>query len=495
MRKISLYRLLGIIIFCLFLGLVIIAYNLYNSPYLEKNLTIHINIKDYGAKADGITDDSIAFKKAFAAAQSQKLPLYLPAGTYNLNFLTIWSSSADMTIFGDGADKTILKNLNELHFNFSIRLLNFSIENTTGYCIYLSPKTNITVNVENVNCNGDADYSGKTAFLHISNNSEFSITDAYINNCKVSNVNRAIILASNISKCVITNCTFENLGNLNADFASGIYLGYELQTRADNVLISNNTIKNLYTANSPNTTQISEYKRAYGILVYGDNIEISNNHIENIIGGLAHCGIYTKSSKAKILNNTITNAGDGGGCIVNKKDDASDYIVRGNKIYVDKQPASLGLFNGIYFYGKSCIIEDNHIDLLTGGIVVTIIASDYADYNDFVNIKNNNLTTTGHYIMYINKAVGTVLVSDNIINQNNKSNALHPASFAFCNTSDNCIINFSHNKVFALNAMIFNSWNCSASTQVNFLNNDFSSVSDIFGKNRLNLNIMKANYN
>jgi hypothetical protein len=92
------------------------------------------------------------------------------------------------------------------------------------------------------------------------------------------------------------------------------------ETTVKNTLVTKNTIRNLYTAESPVTDDYTKYNRAYGILVYGtENIEISYNHVENIIGGEAHSGIYTKSPEARILYNEVINAGDGGGCIVNRQ--------------------------------------------------------------------------------------------------------------------------------------------------------------------------------
>jgi len=43
-----------------------------------------LSVLDFGAKADGRTDDSVAIQKAVDAAQAQSLPLLIPAGTYRL---------------------------------------------------------------------------------------------------------------------------------------------------------------------------------------------------------------------------------------------------------------------------------------------------------------------------------------------------------------------------------------------------------------------------
>ena len=67
-----------------------------------------INVKNYGARGDGVTDDLEAIKKGIAAAKA--LPgatLYFPAGTYMISGMLQPSSNNRWK--GDGKDQTIIK--------------------------------------------------------------------------------------------------------------------------------------------------------------------------------------------------------------------------------------------------------------------------------------------------------------------------------------------------------------------------------------------------
>lgn len=78
-----------------------------------------INVLDYGAVGDGITNDAPAFIAARTAANGKKI--YVPAGTYKLN--SVISSSEDLILEGDGP-ATILD------FTGSISGGNYALEAT-----------------------------------------------------------------------------------------------------------------------------------------------------------------------------------------------------------------------------------------------------------------------------------------------------------------------------------------------------------------------------
>lgn len=63
-----------------------------------------INIKQLGAKGDGVFDNTTIFKQARDLSQSTTLPIHVPAGTYFVSDSTIFNKT---TIFGDGLSSVI----------------------------------------------------------------------------------------------------------------------------------------------------------------------------------------------------------------------------------------------------------------------------------------------------------------------------------------------------------------------------------------------------
>ena len=78
---------------------------LINTNYRSSNgAVISANIMDFGAKADGVNDDTAALKTAIAATKEMGGSVYLPAGTYKLTENIILPSA--MQLIGDFAPPT-----------------------------------------------------------------------------------------------------------------------------------------------------------------------------------------------------------------------------------------------------------------------------------------------------------------------------------------------------------------------------------------------------
>ena len=66
-----------------------------------------VNVKWYGAKGDGVTDDTTSIRSAYAASISLGKPLYIPSGTYLFSTPLVFTNE-NANIFGDGPKNTML---------------------------------------------------------------------------------------------------------------------------------------------------------------------------------------------------------------------------------------------------------------------------------------------------------------------------------------------------------------------------------------------------
>ncbi|MDH1726104.1 hypothetical protein N5E37_07830 [Acinetobacter johnsonii] len=80
-----------------------------------------VSVKDYGAKGDGVTDDTTAIQAAVDAMAIKGGNLFLPAGRYIITKSITWRSN--VSLYGEGAGKSIIASKGVL---FS------AIKNTTG---------------------------------------------------------------------------------------------------------------------------------------------------------------------------------------------------------------------------------------------------------------------------------------------------------------------------------------------------------------------------
>lgn len=73
----------------------------------ETSTNTFVNIKDYGAKGDGVTDDSPFIQNAidFVASQSQGGTIFVPEGTYKIG--SVLTLSSNVHVLGAGADNSI----------------------------------------------------------------------------------------------------------------------------------------------------------------------------------------------------------------------------------------------------------------------------------------------------------------------------------------------------------------------------------------------------
>ncbi|MBQ8998001.1 MAG: hypothetical protein IJ086_04820 [Clostridium sp.] len=172
--------------------------------HIENDLIYYVNVKDFGAKGDGDTNDTNAFLKALEKSNT----IYFPKGTYIIQNALI--DRSNVTIFGDNGNTFIKNNQNlaTLHFkkegyseNITIHDLNFignrDLDNQTHIKMYGGKNVSI-YNCTFTNC----------GFSAIVNYAGLSLIDSKIFNCTFKNTGEAGINIRPFKNLSIYNNTF-----------------------------------------------------------------------------------------------------------------------------------------------------------------------------------------------------------------------------------------------------------------------------------------------
>src|SRR5690349_17418495 len=79
------------------------------SPDVYASLFGVFNVKTYGAKCDGVTDDAAAIAAAIAAVPGQGGIVYFPPGVYLLNSSIVVNARTNLSLVGAGVSATRLQ--------------------------------------------------------------------------------------------------------------------------------------------------------------------------------------------------------------------------------------------------------------------------------------------------------------------------------------------------------------------------------------------------
>lgn len=335
-----------------------------------------VNVKEYGAVGDGVTDDSTAIQSAIDYVGGLGGgTVYLPVGVYLIgNTLSV---SSNIEILGASKEATIIKDHADLGAN---RL--FLIEGT------------------------DVDYIKNVSFKNLTFKNGVASTDTYVigkdgirtdyvdgfylKNCKITEIEGTFgVVTKRTKNITVQHCHFyrwtysamtcliecENIKVLDNIFdtalAQNTPQNYTFATGADVLNEGDFYIKNLHIERN----KFLNNQRWEGIDCHGgENVWIKDNYIENVRMGIM-CSIasgYVANPKLKnfwIEDNVIIQ-GDGldnhWGIIVGGEDDgtvsAENIIVRGNKVngFGTLQSSSIGSVGGHNWLNG--IIENNQIE-------------------------------------------------------------------------------------------------------------------------------------
>lgn len=375
-----------------------------------------ISVKDFGAKGDGITDDTEAIQKAF---DSNFNNIFFPEGTYICNDVKIRKS---LNIFGSGLLKNsynpIILEKDEIE-NTNIE---FSISSISGKVIETVEPHNISkddyirINTNEVAFTPSRGYK-KTFLSKVIDTTTNTITidenidflNLNVSTATVQKINLEDFISINISGIKfegynntdnrlislnqIINSNFYNI-NLNNSM-SGLGISYGINININNCVVSNINTPGLgYGIHfgfcyNVNVFNIKGYNNRHTISTTGLDPTIHLNMFNNIIFGNIDSGINTHSAYfTNIFNNTISNSFKG----------ISVYSPFSN-IY-NNRIENINSFGISCLEGASNIVIKNNIIKNTAttdffsAIDIQLNEEIFLSLRDYIIIKNNSIINT-----------------------------------------------------------------------------------------------------
>lgn len=401
-----------------------------------------INVKDFGAVGDGVTNDQPAIIAAFdAALENLPCEVYFPTGEYGIlnGGITVKmpKGSGGLTIRGDGKNLSTIKYLNEWVTNgtwYAIRIQPLGKEtappvNTSEYLHDIVIRDIGVYDTDPLkHCwhtdKGDTDTEETHGF-----DIQYCVR-ATVRDCMINNVGDEAIDIYSCEDAIVVN---NNI--IDSPAAGGAGGAITIGDGSKNVIVEGNTVKRTRSDESA-TVQKRNYGIAVEAITYAvEKVIISNNVISdingnginvgapgnaisdvtiesNIISNVTNNGIKFSSTKNRInmrvANNTIENCGEAGVY--------TDYIANGN-LFIDNCTV-IGAYTGLSCNVSDVVISKCHIQDTVGmGIYITEKA--IIDGCKLINVctDTTNFSNKGGIDVYQNEKVD-LLVRDTYVMTN-----------------------------------------------------------------------------
>jgi len=365
-------RLLGcsIAVLILICGYHLIANYASKDHNTTTGISSNYNVKDFGARGNGTSDDTDAIQRALDTASMNKASLYFPSGTYLINPNRSLRITSNTRVAGAGASSIIKAN-----------------NNTFGWSLIELSGTSIQIS--------QLSFDGNDA------------------------VNRIIVVESGSSDIRITNSLIANASQStdpSNDFYNAVVCGVIVYGNTDRVSIERTEIRNVQAIHPIDGSLVA--RGVYVTITWGSTEQVStrfsitHSRIHDIGPADDGDGIYYEDPNLDHRTSEETNSTIADNLFVNCAKRAIKIYAQG--ILVTDNIILNNYLNNNYYQGqnKGTLAPDMY-----AGISI------YADNN---TITNNTLRGTGSYYAGIeiasNRIVKNIVVSGNLITMGAQSN-------------------------------------------------------------------------
>jgi hypothetical protein len=237
---------------------------------LVSSLGPTVNVKAYGAKGDGVTDDSAAIQAACTAANG----VFFPSGTYKV--VTPITLKSNNYLYGEGASSVIL-------YTGTVTSQGALFCNSGSSSTYVE---NLTI--QNLKILGTVSTAGFSEFIHLI--SLHGVRNCLIDSCEIVGFRGdGIIFGSgdlggqerhNVD-VTVSNCYIDGVNNENRNGISVI--------DGNGVSIENNYFTRCTKSTMPGAIDIEPDANVYHVI---QNISIRNNRIYDCRGAVGAIGVF-----------------------------------------------------------------------------------------------------------------------------------------------------------------------------------------------------------
>ena len=362
--------------------------------------------KYYGATGNGVTDDTVALQNWINYLQTVKVVGHLSAGTYNItNNLTV---SSPVSIYGDGADNSIISNgntaLTGAIFNITsslfdgylkdFQITSAAVNTSLNAITFNNPSENFIISGLIITNLYDGIYFAATQYGGV-------VKDVIVQNC----VNGFVVDAGNLS---MSNCYASDNSHYGFYFSS--VSGQSAGLTLTNLTSFNNTLGNMYFLGN---TTYGIYDVTADNLVCGTSASGYGINLDTYGNGHNFNNIYSEFA-SELINITANNADINLSNVVlrgNASTTDGIVILGGSNYNITSVSAQAIVSNSIYITGGSnIIISNSNVGGAAYGINLTGVAGFILQNNVFSGTTANTVinTNTG-----VQKIQGNIGLSDN----------------------------------------------------------------------------------